>query len=105
MLIAKILTAQAGWLFKEFDEIETRYVDAKEVVGSANDHAGMPTDEPERGVMWTNRVETFATKEANHMPMFCVLYGRNKGEVGQEVIAFDTEGYILNSEGKTIERL
>ena len=104
MLIAKILTAKAGWLFKEFDEIETMYVKAKDVVGKQQ--TGNPLAvELEQVVIWTYRTETFKSEEATHMPMFCVLYGRKNGEVGQEVIAFDTEGYILNSEGKTIERL
>jgi len=37
------------------------------------------------------------------MNLFCILWGTKDGEI--EIIAFDTEGYILNEQGKTIEKI
>ena len=94
---AKIRMSNAGFLFKTFDIIEVEWVSKEEILGNESSPVG-PV------IRYVDRIETYKTEESAHMRMFCILTGYNKdGET--ERIAFDTEGYILNDNGKTIERL
>lgn len=112
MLIAKIRTSNAGWLYKQYDYIETKFVPREELLKTKSPEP-TPTIEftsvEQEEAMHPNpewfyhRIETYGTEEAKHMNLFCVLWGTKEGEI--EIIAFDTEGYILNENGKTIEKI
>jgi hypothetical protein len=123
MLIAKIRTSHAGWLYKQYDSIETKFVPREEILESVPKNnlsaedllkllSEKSTNITEEAIQeathpnplyFYNRLETYSTKEASHNTLFCILWGLKDGET--EIIAFDTEGYILNEQGKTIEKI